>query len=257
LQLNAKQYSQAGQPLVMMHGLFGSLENLGAIAKPLASRYQVHSLDMRNHGRSPHADAMTLAQMAEDVLRYLDDHNIGQAAVLGHSLGGKVMMELALTAPERVTAVVVGDIAPVDYRVARHDDVFAGIDAVMLAQISNRTDADAQLAEHIQTPAVRSFILKNLYRTNEGEYFWRPNIAALKSNYRHIIGANRADTRFDGPVLFLKGEHSDYLQADHRPLINQLFPSAQLKVIGGTAHWLHAERPETFSKLVDNFLSGL
>lgn len=254
MRLNSKQYSNAGPPLVMMHGLFGSLENLGAIARLLAQNYRVYSLDMRNHGRSPHADTMSLAEMAGDVVEFLDEQRLDKVHLLGHSLGGKVMMESALTRPERVSKLVVGDIAPVDYKVPRHDDVFAGIAAVTPSTINNRGQADQQLAEHIQTDSIRSFILKNLERDSQGNYQWRMNVAAIKNSYPQLIGANRSDTQFTGPVLFLKGELSDYLTAEYRNEVVSRFPDAQMKTMGGTGHWLHAEKPELFAKLVSGFL---
>ncbi len=240
----------------MMHGLFGSLENLGGIARYLSEHYRVYSLDMRNHGASPHADDMSLAAMAEDVAEFLVSESIDSAHLLGHSLGGKVMMELALSNPERIDRVVVGDIAPVDYGVPRHDDVFAGIESLDLSTLTKRSQAEEVVAHYIQEPAVRSFILKNLVRDSNGGYYWRINTPALKSNYPKLIGANRDDTHFERPVLFIKGEHSDYLTNAHKGEVLKRFPKAQVKVISGTGHWLHAEKPELFAKLTHNFLQG-
>jgi len=254
LQLNFKRYSESGPVLVMMHGLFGSLENLSGIARYLTEHYQIYSLDMRNHGKSPHAEDMTLRTMASDVIEFLDRENLESAYLLGHSLGGKVMMEAALTAPARVDKLVVADIAPVDYAVPRHDDVFAGLEAVEFANLTNRSQADEQLAAHISEPAIRSFILKNLARNSDGSYHWRINVPAIKANYFHLIGANRDDSQYAGPVLFIKGEHSDYLTSEHRPEVVKRFPNAEVKILGGTGHWLHAEKPEVFAKLVHGFL---
>ncbi len=255
MQLNFKRYNDTGPVLVMMHGLFGSWENLGGIARHLTQHFQVYSLDMRNHGSSPHSSEMTLAAMALDVVEFLDAHQLNDVYLLGHSLGGKVMMEVALSAPQRVNKLVVADIAPVDYGVPRHDDVFAGIEAVDLAQLTSRGQADKQLARHITEPAIRSFILKNLARRDDGSYFWRINVAGIKQNYFHLIGANRADTQFAKPVLFIKGELSDYLRAEYTDQVTQRFPKAQVKVLSGTAHWLHAEKPELFAKLTSHFLA--
>ncbi len=254
MQLQFKQYSEQGAPLVLMHGLFGSLENLGGIARLLAEHYRVFSLDMRNHGRSPHASTMSLGEMASDVLQFLDQQQLPKAHLLGHSLGGKVMMELALTEPSRVLSLIVGDIAPVDYGEPRHDDVFAGIEAVNPEHILNRSQADALLAEHIETPSIRSFILKNLERDEHGRYRWRVNVQALRDCYPQLIGANRNDRQFSGPTLFIKGEHSNYVTADYREDVVQRFPNAQVKMLAGTGHWLHAEKPELFAKLAHKFI---
>lgn len=239
----------------MMHGLFGSWENLGGIARYLVNENQVYSLDMRNHGKSPHANSMTLADMARDVIEFLDAHQLASVNLLGHSLGGKVMMEAALSWPERVKKLVVADIAPVDYKVARHDDVFAGIGAVSLDNLASRSAADQQMARYVSEREVRSFILKNLERSDDGSYYWRNDVDAIRSNYFHLIGANRADTQFDKPVLFVKGEYSDYLRTEFTPEVVKRFPRAEVKVLSGTAHWLHAEKPKLFAQLVQKFLS--
>lgn len=254
MHLNFKRLSENGPALVMMHGLFGSLENLGGIARYLAEDFSVFSLDMRNHGRSPHANSMSLQAMAADVLAFLDEQGLDRAHLLGHSLGGKVMMEAALTKPERVASVIVGDIAPVDYGIPRHDDVFAGLEGLDLASLTSRGQADAAMAGYIQEPAVRSFILKNLYRDEQGSYHWRINVPALKANYRSLIGANRDDRQYLGPVLFIKGELSDYIDTVHREGVVSRFPNAEIKVLAGTGHWLHAEKPELFAKLCRSFI---
>lgn len=254
MQLHYHRYSDAGPVLVLMHGLFGSWDNLGGIARLLAKDFQVFSLDMRNHGDSFHSDQMTLADLAADVIAFLEQQQLFDVHLLGHSLGGKTMMEVALTAPERINKLVVADIAPVDYRVARHDDVFAGMAAVDLAGIRSRGQADAQMAQHVSIPAVRSFLLKNLVRDTDGGYRWRVNIDSIKRNYFELIGANRSDTQFTHPVLFIKGELSDYLQKHHTPEVVSRFPKASVQIIAGTGHWLHAEKPNQFAQITRDFL---
>ncbi|GAB2195839.1 alpha/beta fold hydrolase [Sessilibacter sp. MAH4] len=255
MELNFKQFSDVGEPLVMVHGLFGSLENLAGIAKLLSDSFSVYSIDLRNHGRSPHSDQMTLADMAGDIVEFLDSQNIDSAYLFGHSLGGKAMMELALSAPERAKKVVVGDIAPVDYVVPRHEHIFAGLNAVDIDSVIARKDVDDVLANFIKEPPVRSFILKNLYKTESGHFAWRANVKALQVNYSHIIGANRSDKQYLNPILFLKGEHSDYLLPEHRPEVAKRFPNADLKVVTGTGHWLHAEKPNMVARLTATFLN--
>ncbi|GLS25537.1 alpha/beta fold hydrolase [Marinibactrum halimedae] len=252
--LNSKEMSTQGEPLIMMHGLFGSLENLAGVGRLLVDDFRVISLDMRNHGRSPHDDTMTLSVLAEDVLKYMDEHRIEKAHLFGHSLGGKAMMEMALTYPDRVAKVVVGDIAPIAYLEPRHNNVFVGMESVPLSSIQSRGEADDVLKQHIQESAVRSFILKNLHKNDQGQFAWKPNIAGLKSNYSHIIGGNREDCTFDGDVLFIKGDQSDYILPEYREQVLQRFPNAQVKIIPNTGHWLHAEKPETFASLMKAFL---
>ncbi len=256
MKLNFKQFSDQGEPLIMMHGLFGSLENLAGIAKLLADEFTVYSLDMRNHGRSGNTDEMTLAECAQDVVEFLDTQGIEQANLWGHSLGGKVMMELALTHPRRVKSLVVADIAPVDYETPRHEHIFAGLKSVNLNEITSRSEVDEHLKSFIKESQVRSFILKNLYKAEDGSFGWRANLNSLHSNYRNIIGPNRHDQKYTGPVLFLKGAESDYISPDHREAIGSRFPNADLKIVSGTGHWLHAAKPTIIARLTRSFLQN-
>lgn len=243
----------AGSDVILLHGLFGMGSNLGGVAKALAGQFKVHSLDLRNHGESPSSHAMSYPLMAGDVIAYMDAQGISQAALLGHSMGGKVAMQVALAYPERVSQLIVADISPVAYE-ANHDSVFAGLNAVDLEGLANRRDADAVLAMHIEEQAVRQFLLRNLYK-REGEYFaWRMNIAALESNYDYIKAGLTSANSYTGEVLFIKGELSDYILPEHRNNVIELFPKAGVKVIQNTGHWLHAEKPAAFNQLCLNFL---
>jgi esterase len=243
-----------GPALILLHGLFGMGQNLAMIARALEDQFQVHSLDLRNHGRSEHADSMSFTDMATDVLNYMDQHSIEQSCLLGHSLGGKVAMQVALLAPQRILRLVVADIAPVAYS-GHHDEVFAGIGAVQLSQIVSRKDAEAMLAPHISELGIRQFILKNIYRNEQGQFDWLMNVAGLKRCYGQIREAVSGGI-YEGPVLFIKGELSSYIQEKHQDLISALFPHAQLKIIQGASHWLHAEEPAQFNRLARAFLLG-
>ena len=244
-----------GQPLILLHGLFGMGDNLSMVAKPLSEYFQVYRLDLRNHGRSPRADSMTLAEMAADVKAFMDAHGIVRAHLLGHSLGGKVAMQLALDYPERVEKLVVADIAPVSYE-GGHKDVFAGLKAVDLASLSSRRDAENILRQFIQQDNVRLFLLKNLYRNDSGEFQWRINLPVLSRCYENFGQANQGGHPFTGPVLFIKGELSDYITEAYSDATRRLFPNAQLKIIQNTGHWLHAEKPVIFNQLVQRFLTS-
>ncbi|WP_339674367.1 alpha/beta fold hydrolase [Dasania marina] len=241
------------ESVILLHGLFGMGINLGSVAKALAEHYSVHSLDLRNHGLSPHSPLMSYPLMANDVLAYMDAQGIAQAHVLGHSMGGKVAMQLALSQPERVSKLIVADISPVVYE-ASHDAVFAGLKAVDFSAVNNRRDADAMLAAHVQEPAVRQFLLRSMYRGDDKRFAWRMNVAALEANYTEIKSGLDQQTVYPGEVLFIKGEQSDYILPQHRERILQLFPKASVKVIQNTGHWLHAEKPEAFNLLCLNFL---
>lgn len=239
-------------PVVLIHGLFGSYENLGVIERSLSTEYQVVNVDVRNHGRSGHSEQMSYALMAEDLAQTLDELGITTAVLLGHSMGGKLAMAFALRYPQRVSKLILADIAPVAYP-PRHNSIFAGLTAVNLAGITSRSDADKQLAQHISEPGVRQFLLKSLAKDND-TFYWRFNLAALQANYAALIDAPVAESRYDGPTLFIKGGDSDYILPEHKARITQLFPQAQAKIIQGTGHWLHAEKPAAFTKLVQDFL---
>lgn len=243
----------AGQPpLVLLHGLFGSYENLGVVERSLSEQFQVINIDVRNHGRSDHSDDMNYTLMADDLAQTLDSLNVTCAAVLGHSMGGKLAMAFALAQPQRVCKLILADIAPVAYP-ARHNAIFAGLNAVDLSAISSRNEADVKLAAYIDEPGVRQFLLKNLLK-HDDKFSWRFNLAALQKNYQQLIGEPQVKGSYNGPTLFIKGGDSDYILPEHKARIMQLFPQAQAKVIQGTGHWLHAEKPAVFTKLVKDFL---
>lgn len=242
-----------GEPLVLIHGLFGSYDNLGVIARSLQDRFQLINLDLRNHGRSPRADLMNYSLMATDVLETLDQLSVETTAILGHSMGGKVAMQVALAQPQRVSKLLLADISPV-VNDARHLSILTGLASVDLAQLTGRADADRQLAAFISDAGVRQFLLKSLYKDELGQFQWRFNVAALQQNYPEILAAPAAEGPYTGPVLFIKGGDSDYIQPAHQPHILTLFPAASAKIIQGTGHWLHAEKPAAFSKIVTDFL---
>ncbi len=242
----------SGQPLIILHGLFGSYDNLAGIARTLSDQWQVISIDLPNHGQSPHSNVMNYTSMVADLVDTTESLNIDQCAVLGHSLGGKLAMAFALAHPGRVTALIIADIAPVSYA-RSHQAVFAGLTAVNTSALTNRSEAEKQLAKHITEPGVRQFLLKSLHKTEQG-FDWRFNLATLAQCYDHLLTFPDYSDAYTGPVLFIKGAQSDYILPEHRPQIMQLFPDAQAKIINGTGHWLDAEKPVAFAKLVRDFL---
>jgi esterase len=240
------------EPVVLIHGLFGSYENLGVIERSLSEQYQVINVDVRNHGRSGHSADMNYQLMAEDLAQTLDSLSVKKAAILGHSMGGKLAMAYAVTYPERVTRLILADIAPVGYP-PRHNSIFTGLNSVDLTQIENRTDADKQLAQHVKESGVRQFLLKSLIKEDD-TFQWRFNLSALYDNYAALTGNPIDSGSYHGPVLFIKGGDSDYILPEHKATITKVFPAAQAKIIQGTGHWLHAEKPAAFTKLVKDFL---
>ena len=244
-----------GPDVVSLHGLFGSQENLGAINRSLAEQFRVHGLDVRNHGRSPHSDDMNYALMAADVVEYLDDHHLQQVDLLGHSMGGKIAMTVALMIPERVRKLVVMDIAPVDYP-PRHDEVLHGLSSVDLSALNTRSEAENLLSPYVKEKDVRQFLLKNLYRDENRQYQWRINLESIQKNYHEIMKGQSSEKPFEGDTFFLKGGDSDYILSEHRAHVLSLFPKASVKVIPGTGHWLHAQKPELVSRSIKRFLES-
>ncbi|WP_111493854.1 alpha/beta fold hydrolase [Marinobacter bohaiensis] len=244
-----------GDPLIVLHGLFGSLENLGGITQRLSDRWQIHALDLRNHGRSPHTDAMGYPAMADDVKRYMDSAGLATASVLGHSMGGKTAMELALAHPDRIDRLIVADIAPVDYP-PHHDAIIDGLSGLDLTAIASRGAADKALAEAVPEAPVRQFLLKNLVRDADGGFTWRLNLDVIERHYDQIAAGPSAEGPFEGPTLFIKGGDSGYIQTQHQDIVARLFPQASLRIIPGTGHWLHAEKPDLFANLCSRFLDG-
>lgn len=241
-----------GPVLIILHGLFGSASNFRGLARRYGEHFETYCLDLRNHGASPHDDVMSYPVMAQDIVGFMDDQDINKAFVLGHSMGGKVAMQLALDHPGRVEKIIVGDIAPVRYP-PHHKAVFDGLNAVDLLAISSRGEAEEILKDYVEDKGVRLFLLTNLARKPEGGFEWRINIKVLQEEYDHIaIGVTGGP--YNGPALFIRGALSDYVKDEHFEGIRDLFPAAKIKTIPDTGHWLHAEKPEEFSALLFDFL---
>lgn len=266
--------------MVLLHGLFGSGANLGALARSLRDGYRVLAPDLPGHGRSPTQVRYDLSGMAATLSAWLSREEVGKAHLVGHSLGGKIAMQLALEYPDQVRSLVVADIAPVSYP-ARHDAVFAGLAAVDAANCQNRDEADALLRREISDERVVQFLLGSLYRGDDRRYHWRMDVAGLQRDYAALsaapgevsaTGAGSAHpgtgkaspgktsperfTRWSGEVLFIKGGASDYIRDAHRDAITALFPAAQVKVIPDSGHWLHVEKPNVFNGIVARFLEA-
>ncbi|WP_438863198.1 alpha/beta fold hydrolase [Neptunicella sp.] len=251
--LNFQQQGQ-GQPIVLLHGLFGSLENLGMVARGLESSMQVISIDLPDHGQSYFSDQFSYANYAEAVIQLLDHLEIEQCHMLGHSMGGKVSMQLALQHPQRVQKLIVADIAPVAYP-PHHNRIFAGLNNVDLTTITSRSDADKALSMHIEEAGVRQFLLKSLQQTEQG-WSWKFNLPLLQRDYEQIAAGIDSEQSFKQPTLFIKGTESDYITTEHRPQIQRLFPHAKAQLMQGCGHWLHAEKPQVFNRLALNFINA-
>ena len=255
MQLNYKQIGQ-GPDVVLIHGLFGSLENLNVIAKPLSEHFCVTNVDLRNHGLSPHSDEMDYLAMANDIVELMAKLKIQKAHLVGHSMGGKVAMQVALTHSELVNKLVVLDIAPVSYP-ARHTQIIEALNAVKNADISDRKQADLIMQPYIQELGVRQFLLKSLYKNDAGKFVWRFNLSVLDNKYSTITDNINANNSCLCETLFIKGNDSDYILAEHREAINALFKNVSAKIIHGAGHWLHAQKPLAVNKAINDFLMAI
>ncbi len=258
MKLNYRQYSDSGKPLLVLHGLFGSLGNWGWHSKQLAEHFAVVGVDLRNHGDSPHADEFDYQVMAEDVRQLMAELGLESCGIVGHSMGGKVAMQLALSYPDLVERLVVVDIAPVAYPedADGHMNVLAAMDAVRLDEVKSRTQAEETLKEYIEEDAIRKFVLTNLVRNDEGAFEWRLNKEAIRENYPALRAAPLMERSFTKPVLFVKGSLSSYILPQHESAIREMFPEATVKVIMEAGHWLHAEQPQALQKLLLKFLQA-
>lgn len=254
MKLNFDQYGDAASkdPLIIIHGLYGSAANFRGLAKIYSNDFNVYCLDLRNHGNSPHSNEITYSLMAADVVEFMDEQGLDHAHILGHSMGGKTAMQLALNHPERIDKLVLGDIAPVLYP-HHHETIFEGLLAMPLAEIGSRGEADKMLSKHVEEAGVRMFLLTNLKRADDGNFAWRINLSALISEYDHIAAAPEGIS-YDGETLFIRGDLSDYVADEYVPEIMEIFPNAKIETIDDCGHWLHSEKPKEFSEILLRFL---
>ncbi|MDW3779375.1 esterase [Kluyvera cryocrescens] len=236
-------------PIVLVHGLFGSLDNLGILARDLVADHDIIQVDMRNHGLSPRSEEMNYPAMAQDLLDTLDEHHIETATVIGHSMGGKAVMALTALAPERIDRLVAIDIAPVNYHVRRHDEIFAAINAVTNAGVATRQQAATVMREFLKEEGVIQFLLKSFV-----DGAWRFNVPVLWEQYPHIVGWE-AIPAWDHPALFIPGGNSPYVTEAYRDDLLAQFPQAKAHVIAGAGHWVHAEKPDAVLRAIRRYLA--
>ena len=245
---------ESDPPLLIAHGLFGSARNFNTLGKRLATTRRVAMVDMRNHGQSPWNKDNSYPAMAEDLAEAAERLCGGKAVVLGHSMGGKAAMTLALSRPELLAGLIVADIAPVPHT-HTHLAYIEAMQAIDLSQISRRAEADSMLADAVAEPMLRSFLLQNL-TVEDGRAEWRINLDALEANMAALLDfpADLPEPTFDGPAYFLHGGASPYVAPETHPRIRALFPDAEIEALPGAGHWLHAEQPEAFLGKVEGWL---
>ncbi|MEQ8907055.1 alpha/beta fold hydrolase [Ekhidna sp.] len=242
-----------GEPLIIMHGVFGSSDNWQTLGKVFAEKFKVYLVDLRNHGNSPHSDEFDYTLMVSDVIELMEDEGLSKAHILGHSMGGKVAMHLATQHAEKVDKLVVVDIAP-KYYPPHHQQIFDGFHSVDLDNLENRKDADDQMAKVISNMGVRQFILKNLDRKKDGSFDWKLNVDAIEKSIEKVGEGIEGDVSFNGTSLFVAGGKSDYItDADH-DLIREHFPKAIVATVKDAGHWVHAEKPKELGEMVMEFL---
>ncbi|MCB0638655.1 MAG: alpha/beta fold hydrolase [Lewinella sp.] len=254
MELNYRIFGQ-GPPLLILHGLFGTLDNWITLGKRWADHYTVVLIDLRNHGRSPHTDQHDYPGMAEDLREFMEHKWMYKASILGHSMGGKTAMQFALEHPDMVEKLVVVDIAPKTYP-GGHELIFETLLALDLKTMDYREEADDLIKARIDDLGVRQFLLKNLSRVRGGGFRWKMNLPVLWAHYQDILGAIDGDEPFAGPTLFVRGDRSSYVLDEDLPLIQSLFPAADLVTIPDAGHWVHAEQPDELYEVVTRFLDA-
>jgi esterase len=240
-----------GPPVVLLHGLFGSARNFGTVQRALAPLYRVAAMDARNHGASSHAPGMRYAALADDVIETLDALGIDRAAVIGHSMGGKTVMAMALVDPKRVARLLVADIAPVAYEHG-NNAVADAMRAIPLHDGLTRAEAEAALTAAVPIPLVRTFLIQNLQFGPHPR--WRIGLEEIADAIPDLEGWEPPDGTYTGPALFVSGARSDYVRPEYRPTIRDLFPSSRFVSVKNAGHWLHADNPAGFLSVVEAFL---
>lgn len=236
----------SGQPLLILHGFLGMSDNWKTLgAKYAEEGFEVHLIDQRNHGRSFHAEEFNYDVLTEDLNAYIQEKNLGKVILLGHSMGGKTVMQFAVTYPEKVAKLLVADITPKFYP-PHHGTIIDGLLSLDFTQISSRKEADEALSNHIFDWGTRQFLLKNLYWKEKGLLGFRFNLEVLKDRQPEIGEALPSFTSYDGPTLFLRGDKSEYVMPDDEALISAHFPNNNIVTIANSGHWLHAENPTDF-----------
>lgn len=251
MKLNFKKFGE-GEPLVILHGLFGSLNNWVSLAKKLGEHFEVFIVDARNHGLSPHSDEFNYDVMADDLYEFLLQNNIVDPIILGHSMGGKTAMQFAMNYPNQFSRLVVVDIAPKAYPV-HHTLILEGMLSIDFNVINTRKGADEQLSKYVDDFSTRQFLLKNLYWAEKEKLSWRFNLSVINKNIEALGNQLINVNAFEKSTLFIRGKKSDYiLEKDFNAIIT-IFPNAEIKTMN-TGHWVQAENPTEFLQIVSSFL---
>lgn len=253
MELFYREFGQ-GNPVIILHGLFGFSDNWQTIAKSLADHHLVITPDLRNHGRSPHVPGHSYPEMADDLKTFMEAHWVFSAALVGHSMGGKAAMQLALSHPDLVERLVVVDIAP-GRAEDNHSSIFDALLDMDLSKMKSRQEAETYLSERIADVGTRQFLLKNITRESDGSYTWKMNLPVLRRHFNDILAPVESADPFDKPVLFIRGSRSNYIKDADFPLIKTLFPQAEIVTVEDAGHWVHADKPAELLLLLKQFLT--
>lgn len=244
----------SGKPLIIMHGLFGMSDNWQGLGRKYAEEYEVHLVDLRNHGKSLHSSKFSYTAMSDDLEEYLDKHSINQAYIIGHSMGGKVAMLFSVLNPRRVAKMIVADIAPKAYE-PHHQDVLEALHGLDLSSTKSRSAAQENFSKKLDE-GTRQFLLKSLYWKEKGQLAWRFNLEVISKEILMVGERLPQNAFFDGEVLFLRGGASNYIKDEDLEDILYHFPNAEIKTIEGAGHWIHAQKPKEFLIQSLSFLRG-
>lgn len=256
MKLFFRQTGEIGPAIVILHGIFGSSDNWLTVSKSIAAKgYRVFALDQRNHGQSPRGDEQDYQSMAADLREFLIDQQLDNPILMGHSMGGKVVMQYVMTYPGTYQKLVVVDIAPKFYPI-HHAELIRGLKAIDLLGLKSRTEADTVLQPYEPALSVRQFLLKNLYRNEQGQFDWRLNLPVIEREL-HGVGEELTNPRIvTDPTLFIRGNESPYILDEDIPMIKRIFPNAQIETIQGAGHWVQAEKPVEFVEVLMTFLTN-
>ena len=255
MKLFFRRYGEIGQPVIILHGIFGISDNWVTIGRRLAERFDVYILDQRNHGQSPHSDTFNYFALADDLYEFIQDHQLVNPILIGHSMGGKVAMNFALENPQKIDKLIVVDMSVRKYPPRQeHLEIMQAMLAVDFNEVSTREEVEEIISNRIKSPRIRMFILKNLYHISQNRMAWRLNVQALFDNIDNVFEGVESPYTYDHATLFVKGGDSNYIREEDKDLILAKFPGAIFKTIKGASHWVHADKPDELCAVFSEFL---
>lgn len=254
MELNYKVFGDVGEDVIILHGLLGSLDNFQTIAKQLSDTYRVWLIDLRNHGRSFHAEEMNYEVMTDDIHEFMEAHHLAHADIIGHSMGGKVAMSFALAYPDLVNHLIVVDIGPKSYE-GDHLIILKTMNEIDLKDFSERKEIEDQISQKIHSEKIVQLMMKNLAREKD-IFSWKPNVEVILKSYPLLMDYVPNDLVFKGETVFIKGENSDYIETDELEDFRKIFPEAQMVIVPNAGHWVHAEQAEAFVQILYKILNN-